>query len=352
MPARSRPESTLATDRPADDGGPRPSPTTHGVARSVRSGAAAFAVDRPAHARSSSASRTDEPTGRSSQTPLAHGELRVTVERRGAGVCLTRLAGRPPLQAMRLLAPPAAELDANLTIAALGPGMLGGDVADVQVSIGPSVRLHVTTVAATRVLPGSIEDPTRVENVLAVGVDGYLEWLPAPTILQRDAVLRQRSRLSLADGAVALIGEVIVPGRLAMGECWRFRLLDIGLTVLDSGGETLMVDRLRLDAGSAADGHCSLARPGLPDDAAAVLGTLYVLAPGRSLESLTAGLRKIEPAVGTTRLPNGAGILLRVAGPHAGAVLEALAPAVELVRAGLPQGSPISGPGKNSPKFR
>jgi urease accessory protein len=254
--------------------------------------------------------------------------LEARFELRAGETRMTHLACRPPLQALRALRD---GTTAELVVATLGPGLMGGDSTELVVRVGECARARATSAAATRVLPmrGGRGSTACVE--LTVDAGGWLEYLPLPTILQRDAAYRQRTRISLADGAAALVGEVLVPGRLASGEVFAFAELDLALGVRASiGGELLVAERQLL---RPADGD-PRATGALPEPDV-VLASLFILAPGRSLDALGDEIAARLAGAGVTALPNDAGLLIRAAVPSAQCAERILAEAAIAARGSL-----------------
>src|SRR5262249_7522820 len=132
-------------------------------------------------------------------------------------------------------------------------------------------------------------------------------YLPRPTILQAGAAYRQRLEVGLGRGALALVGDVVVPGRLASGESFAVAELDASLAVRRVGGTLLVAERQRL-APAERDPLALGALPG----GEVVLASLFVLAPGRDLTSLgDAVAARLPTSAGVTALPNEAGLLVR-----------------------------------------
>jgi urease accessory protein len=220
----------------------------------------------------------------------AHGCLEARFALRDGATELTHLAAQPPLQALRAIRRGTA---AEVIVTTLGPGLLGGDAHRLSVEVGPGAHAVVTSQSANRVLPGR----SRVSVDLAVGEGALLVWRPLPTILQAGAAYRQDVAVHLAEGARALLIDVLVPGRLAMGERFAFAELDARLAVHGPDGELLVAERqwLRPDRDPLGD--------------APVLGSLFALGAASSHG---------------TELPNGAGRFTRVLARTADEALRAL----------------------------
>jgi urease accessory protein len=260
----------------------------------------------------------------------ALGRLEARFERRGPTTALAALAWRPPFQALRPLYPEGPHGPAELVVTTLGPGLLGGDAGRLRVDLGPCAHARVTTTGANRILPARAGRAATVQTELVVDAGGRLEWLPRPTILQAGAAYHQTTRLALADGAAALLADVLVPGRLAAGEQFAFAELDASLEVR-AGGTPVVAERLRLAPSETEPGALGwLPGPNV------VLASLFVLAPGRNLDDLADRIAATLPDdAGVTGLPNAAGLLVRALGRSASAAEARLAPALALAAAAL-----------------
>jgi len=262
---------------------------------------------------------------------------------------LVHLRCQPPLQALRALRLGQA---AELMVATLGPGLMGGDSLRLEVEAEPGTDVRVTSTAATRVLPRRDGRGAEAAIRLTAADGARLSYLPRPTILQAGAAYRQRIEVGLGRRALALVGDVVVPGRLASGEAFAFAELDAGLAVRAADGGLLVAERQRL-APAELDPLALGALPG----GDVVLASLFVLAPGRDLSPLSDAIAERLPAsAGLTALPNEAGLLVRALLPSAQAaepvLSEAAAPFLSApdaetrahgdAESAVPTGQPVS----------
>ncbi len=101
-------------------------------------------------------------------------------------------------------------------------GLLDGDVLKVEATVAAGAKAALISPAACRVHTmeqghASVEQSYRVESGAVLDV-----W-PAPMVLQKDASLRQSTRLDVAADATVLLCETVSPGRAAYGERFEFR---------------------------------------------------------------------------------------------------------------------------------
>lgn len=189
------------------------------------------------------------------QAPAA-GEVRLAFVRSGGRTRLARLYQKAPL---RVLFPRHAAQD--LPLAALvnvGGGLVAGDRALVEVTVGAGAAACVTSQAAEKVYRAGGPD-TVVDNRLRVAAGGWLEWCPQETILFDRARLRRSLALDLAGDARAMVGELVVLGRQASGERATRGLLFDRIDVRYDGSPA-WADRLRLEGDFA---HLLAAAAGL-----------------------------------------------------------------------------------------
>jgi urease accessory protein len=161
------------------------------------------------------------------------GELRLAFARRGEHTALVENYSRPPLQVMRAI-PDAANC---LCVYLLSPtgGVVQGDRYTIQITVGEGANALCTTQSATKVyrMPeGCAEQFIRID----VGEGAVFEFVPDAQILFADADLRQHIEVTLHHGALAFIYEIVMPGRLARGECLQFRRYASRIVVRDSAG--------------------------------------------------------------------------------------------------------------------
>ena len=71
---------------------------------------------------------------------------------------------------------------------------------------------------------------------LCVDEEGALEWVPDHTIAFTGSAFRQRLHARVAARARLIVVDAFAAGRVARGECWRFRHLESALTVEDDQG--------------------------------------------------------------------------------------------------------------------
>jgi urease accessory protein len=163
-------------------------------------------------------------------------------------------------------------------------GIAGGDHFDIGIASTDGARLTVTTAAAEKVYRAG--GPAAELNI-ALKAEGrsHLSWLPQETILFDRARIHRRFDLDLSEDASLLLCEIVVFGRLAMGERvregefldrWRLR----------RGGRLVFAENIRLDGDIGA----KLTKPAIAKGGAAI-GTALIV-PGD--EALVEKIRELS----------------------------------------------------------
>jgi urease accessory protein len=161
------------------------------------------------------------------------GELRLTFAQRAGQTVLTENYSRPPLQVMRAISDNAK----CLCIYLLSPtgGVVQGDRYQIRIHAGAESHALFTTQSATKVY--KMPDDC-AEQFIRIEVErgAFFEFVPDAAILFADADLRQSIEVTLHPGALLLLHEIIMPGRLARGERFEFRRYVNRIVVRDENG--------------------------------------------------------------------------------------------------------------------
>jgi urease accessory protein len=167
-------------------------------------------------------------------------------------------------------------------------GIAGGDRFDIDIASGNDARLTVTTAAAEKIYRA--DGPAAELNVrLKAEGRSHLSWLPQETILFDRARIRRRFEIDLSESASLLLCEIVVFGRIAMGERiqagefadhWRLR----------RGGRLVFAENIHL----AGDIGGKLASPAIAKGGVAIGMALIV--PGD--EALVERIRELSEAFG------------------------------------------------------
>jgi len=167
-------------------------------------------------------------------------------------------------------------------------GIAGGDRFEVTVTTGERTRLTLTTAAAEKI-NRSHGPLAQIKIGLKAQARSHLAWLPQETILFDRARLSRSFDIELAETASLLLSEIVVFGRLAMGERisqgdfvdrWRLR----------RGGRLVFAENIRLggDIGAKLE-NSAIAKGG------AAIG-MALIVPGD--EGLAARIRELAASFG------------------------------------------------------
>ena len=122
---------------------------------------------------------------------------------------------------MRVIVPKVAKHDLPLGVfVTTSGGLVAGDQVRLEAMWGAGAAAQVMPQAAEKIYR-SARPVTRVEMSLSAGPAAWAEYLPQETILFDRSRLSRRLRLTLHPTARCLVGDLVVPGRHAMGETYR-----------------------------------------------------------------------------------------------------------------------------------
>ncbi|MFD7643414.1 urease accessory protein UreD [Kitasatospora sp. NPDC059795] len=335
------PRPTVTTDRP-DPADRAPDPAPPDPAHAARRPA----VDRldPAHWSTGRlpaevagwAARPDTlPPG----SPAKVGILDLAFQVRAGRTELVERYQKTPLQIMRPLRIDTARPgDAYLFLMATGGGITQADRYRIDVHCGPGTRVHLTTQAATKVFRMEQDYASQLVHLTAEH-GAYLEYLPDPLIPFRDARYYQRTTVTVAPGATAVLGETLTAGRLARGERHDYRVVATDLEITRPDGTLLAVDTQRL----VPDGDRRTVTGPAVFAGHDHLATLFVVSDlrpaGEIADTLHRALDGRCPTYGVSTLPEESGAWLRLLDDspiRTAAALDAAWRAVRLLLTGTP----------------
>jgi len=263
------------------------------------------------------------------------GLLELGLGLRGGATRVTRHYQRAPLHVYRPI-----YLDAALPGMAFifmqqsGDGLVQGDRYRVDVECAAGAAAHITTQAATNVFIARQDFATQLVNLHA-GDDSVLEYLPDPVVPFRGSRLFQKVRVTAGRGSTVIVGETLLPGRVAHDEAHAYDLYWTDTEVRGPDGTLLFADTLRLGSAAGGDPY-SIALL----DGHAVLSTLYVISGRLAPDRLVACLREAlaicpEVLAGVSELPNGCGAAVRLLGPNSKSAKAAVRTTWSAARAAL-----------------
>jgi urease accessory protein len=251
------------------------------------------------------------------------GVLELSLALRGNTTRIVRQYQRAPLHVYRPI-----HLDQNLPgmafvfVQQFGDGYVDGDRCRIDLDCGPDSAVHVTTQAATNLYRSRRNFATQLVNLRA-GPGAVLEYLPDAVVPFRGARFLQRTCLTADADSTVIVGEMLLPGRVARGEIHAYDLYRADTEASRPDGTLLFADVLRLRPAEGR-GPRSIGLLGGSD----VVATLYVVtqrAPAAELVELLRGaLAGRDVLAGVSELPNGCGVSARILGPTSKTVRAAL----------------------------
>lgn len=242
---------------------------------------------------------------------------------------------RAPLHVYRpIYLDPARPDMAFVFIQQFGDGFVQGDRCRIDVDCAADAAVHITTQAATNVYAARENFATQLVN-LRTGAGSVLEYLPDPVVPFRGSRLFQHLSVIADPTSTVILGETLLPGRVARGEAHVYDLYWAETQVRRPDGKLLFADTLRLNPARGDDPR-SIGLLGSHD----VVATLYVLtsrlAPAALVTLLRAALAsRPEVVAGASELPNDCGAAVRLLGPSSKTVKLALTTAWHAARLAL-----------------
>lgn len=257
----------------------------------------------------------DEPRQMRSGAVGKSGFLRLRFEQRGRRTILAESDRRIPYMAQRVLYcdEEMPELAHVFVITTTGC-VLQGDRLALDVRVGEGAHAHVTTQSATKIHSMDANYAAQTQRV-RLEDRAYLEFVPEPLIPHRAARFLSDTQITMASSASLLMCEIVQPGRKHHREDEWFgaTMLSLATTVLRPDESLLFKEKLVIEPSRRP-----MRRAGVmgPFD---VFGNVVVCAPPekaqRIYERMDNGVDLAGGvAFGVSRLPNEAGLILKVLG--------------------------------------
>ena len=97
-------------------------------------------------------------------------------------------------------------------------GVVSGDTHHVNVTIKDNTKARIFPQAAEKIYPTYNNLTANIRNEINLGSNSWFEWLPQETIIYDNAKLNRSLALNAKSNTEALLGEIVVLGRVASGE--------------------------------------------------------------------------------------------------------------------------------------
>lgn len=103
------------------------------------------------------------------------------------------------------------------------PGVLAGDVLEIDISLAKLTALSLNTQAFTRVLAMNEGDSAEQITRIALAENSRLFYLPHPLVLHKDSVFKQQTQIEMDEQSELIYGEIVAIGRVLNDERFAFR---------------------------------------------------------------------------------------------------------------------------------
>jgi len=199
---------------------------------------------------------------------------------------------------------------AHLFIMSPSGGILQGDRYRMDISLANNAVSHITTQGATRIYKMNSNYATQLINI-NIGKDCYLEFIPDQIIPFRNSRYYQKVSLNVDPSATLIYSEIIVPGRVAMGELFSYDLCYLKTIGQNTEKNIKFIDNCMLKPKNQ-----NMNTLGMFGNHT-VLASVYILTKNENALILNKKINSIiknndEVSGGSTILPNNSGLLVRL----------------------------------------
>lgn len=103
------------------------------------------------------------------------------------------------------------------------PGVLAGDLLDIQITLAKSTALSLNTQAFTRVQAMNEGDSAEQVTHIHLSEQSKLFYLPHPLVLHKDSSFKQKTEIEMDENSELIYGEIVAIGRVLNDERFAFR---------------------------------------------------------------------------------------------------------------------------------
>jgi urease accessory protein len=209
-------------------------------------------------------------------------------------------------------------------------GILQGDRYRMDITLKNNAYAHITTQGATRIYRMEKNYATQIVNFI-VDDSCYFEFIPDQIIPYRDSRFYQKVNLNVHDNATMVYAEMIVPGRVASGESFKYDICYMKALAKNQNNILRFIDVAVLEPKKR-----SLNILGILDKFS-VIGNMYILTKTKYVAELIADINSIlqrfsNISGGATILPHDSGIIIRILGEIANDIRIAIYEMLKIVR--------------------
>tara|TARA_B100000029_G_scaffold50729_1_gene46145 strand:+ start:496 stop:1392 length:897 start_codon:yes stop_codon:yes gene_type:complete len=200
---------------------------------------------------------------------------------------------------------------AHLFILSPSGGILQGDRYRTDITLSNNAVSHITTQGATRIYKMDSNYATQIIN-LEVKENSYLEFLPEQLIPYKNSRYYQKINLNVDTSSTLVYSEIIVPGRVAMGELFDYDICYLKSSAIN-GDQILFNDSSILEPKK----H-KISVPSIIGNNT-IIATVYIITNKNNTKNLSNKINFLfqsndEVKGGLSLLPNDAGIGIRILG--------------------------------------
>jgi urease accessory protein len=189
-------------------------------------------------------------------------------------------------------------------------GILQGDRHHIQMSVQKNAIANVTTHGATRIY--KMESNYAAQFIdITVGDNAYLEFLPDQIIPYKKSRYFQQVQITAGADSTLVYSEIVMPGRVAMGELFDYDLCYLKMVAKNKNGKILFMDSLKLDP------KHEFSRTGILGTKS-VFGTIYILTKKEQLQKISDEINSVlensDLTSGCSFLPEDCGLVVKILG--------------------------------------
>ena len=191
-------------------------------------------------------------------------------------------------------------------------GILQGDRYRMDITLKNNAYAHITTQGATRIYRMEKNYATQIVNVV-VDDSCYFEFIPDQIIPYRDSRFYQKVDLKVHDNATMIYAEMIVPGRVASGESFKYDICYMKALARNQNHMLRFIDVAVLEPKKRI-----LKTLGILENFD-VVGNMYILTKAKYVTELSKDINSVlqkfsRISGGATILPHDSGVIIRILG--------------------------------------
>ena len=199
---------------------------------------------------------------------------------------------------------------AHLFIMSPSGGVLQGDRYRMDISLTNQAISHITTQGATRIYKMNSNYATQLINI-NVDKDCYLEFIPDQIIPYKNSRYYQKVLLNVDPSASLIYSEIIVPGRVAMGELFSYDICYLRTIGSDARHSIKFVDTSVLEPKNQRMNSLGIF------GTHTVVASVYILTPKKFITIISQKINSMlktnaEIYGGSSILPGDHGLLIRL----------------------------------------